>query len=127
MLRFALAFNAWRGPSGFRGAEAERGGLGYLQKGLRGRYEGQDTSPFDAAVFSPETPLNTPVAVTSQWGVHLLLVERSPATDVIVALLEVGEVYQTVKLICCRRIVKGTVTVAQQLLQFRHFWRPSGV
>ena len=47
-------------------------------------YEGQDTRAFDDVIFS--APLNQPVKVTSQWGVHIVLVtERGDGERAIIA------------------------------------------
>ena len=71
-----------RDLNGELGTFSSLGSLGMLPPIGELPYEGQDTESFDAAVLSPDTPLDVPVKVVSQWGVHLVLVEaRGPPGD----------------------------------------------
>jgi hypothetical protein len=66
-----------RDLNGFLGTFSSLGSLGELPPIGELPYEGKDTTPFDEVLFS--APLGTPVAVASQWGVHLILVEARGA------------------------------------------------
>ena len=39
-------------------------------------YDGQDVAPFDALLHAPATQLNAVHTVRTQWGTHLVLIER---------------------------------------------------
>ena len=71
-----------RDVNGDLGTFSSLGRIGELATLSKLPYEGSDTNEFDQVVFSPATPLGTPIKVNSQWGVHLVLIEaRGAPTD----------------------------------------------